>query len=140
MANFKAQAHARELKQRLSLSVASASFSEKLDANGNPELTMVKSGETIVIKIETLDNAGRVDGLGLPQRAYSPHKVQIVQIDIAVNAEARAKALVACAKLGMKLELFEKAAITGDYATDIAGATKVAEIASDEINALTTSQ
>ena len=138
MSNFKAQAHERELKQRLALSLAGAVFSESLDADGFPQLSVIRGAETLFIKISALDNAGRVDGLGLPQRVYSPHKCQILQATAAVDAELRAKAFAACAKLGMKLELFEIALLPPSF--DLTGASLVASIPSDEINPLTQSQ
>ena len=138
MSEFKAQAHMRELKQRLGLAIAGAVFTDALDASGQPELKLVANAETIFIKISMLDNAGRVDGLGLPQRVYSPHKVQLLQDDTAADKAVRAKALAACAKLGMKLELWEKAVLPASF--DLSGATQVAEIRSDEIHALTMSQ
>jgi hypothetical protein len=138
MTAFKCQAHSRELSQRLKLSIADLAIEEALDANGMPELKIEKGSEAILVKIETLDNAGRVDGLGLPQRVYSPHKCTILQADAASDLEVRAKVLAACAKLGMKLMVYEAAAVPASW--DLAGATKTAEIASDEINPLTQSQ
>lgn len=140
MSEFKAQAHARELKQRLSLSVSGLTVSEDVDANGFPALKFVKSGETIFVKISTLPMpTGRVDGLGLPQRAYSPHQAQMLQDgDTVTNKELRAKVLAACAKLGMKLEIWENNTLPSSF--DLTGATLIASIASDEIHPLTMSQ
>ena len=139
MSAFKCQAHSRELKQRLSLSIAGAAFSEALDAQGQPQLKIVKGSETMFVAISMDGNAGRVDGLGLPQRVYSPHICQILQDgDTISDKEVRAKVLSACGKLGMKLELWEKNTLPASF--DLAGATKVASIASDEINPLTISQ
>lgn len=140
MSEFKAQAHARELKQRLSLSVSGLTISEDVDANGFPILKFVKGSETIFVKISTLAMpSGRVDGLGLPQRAYSPHQVQMLQDEDTISdKELRAKALAACAKLGMKLELWEKATLPSSF--DLTGATLAASIPSDEIHPLTMSQ
>lgn len=138
MTAFKCQAHSRELSQRLKLAIADLAIDEALDANGMPELKIAKGAETLFVKIETLDNAGRVDGLGLPQRVYSPHKCTILQDAAASDLEVRAKVLAACAKLGMKLLVFENAAMPTSW--DLTGATKTAEIASDEINPLTQSQ
>lgn len=139
MSEFKAQAHARELKQRLQLSVAGAALSDSLDSSGLPVVKLTKGSESIFVKIGLADNAGRVDGLGLAQRVYSPHVAQLLQEKSAsaTELEARAEVLAACAKLGMKLEVWEKAT---PASFDLTGATKVATIASDEINPLTMSQ
>jgi hypothetical protein len=138
VSQFKAQAHSRELKQRLSLSLSGATFSEALDAAGLPQLKIVKGSETMHVAIILDSNAGRVDGLGLPQRVYSPHICQMLQDDAASDLEMRAKVLAACAKLGMKLEVWEIATVPASF--DLTGATKTATIASDEINPLTVSQ
>jgi hypothetical protein len=140
MAEFKAQAHSRELKQRLSLQVSGLTVTEAFDSNGFPSLTLVKGSETIFVKISTLPMpSGRVDGLGLPQRAYSPHQVQILQdLDTISDKDLRAKTLAACGKLGMKLELWEKAALPSSF--DLTGATLISTISSDEIHPLTMSQ
>lgn len=139
MSEFKAQAHARELKQRLQLSVEGAALSESLDASGLPVLKLTKGSESIFVKIGLAGNAGRVDGLGLSQRVYSPHVCEILQEEAAVATEldARAKVLAACAKLGMKLDVWE---VTAPSAFDLSGATKVASIASDEVHSMTMSQ
>jgi hypothetical protein len=129
----------RELKQRLSLSISGAVFTESMDAAGFPEMKVVASGETIFVKIETLDNAGRVDGLGLPQRVYSPHKCEILQdADTISSLAVRYTILGACAKLGMRLEIWEKAALPSSF--DLSGATQVDVIRADEINPMTSSQ
>ena len=138
MANFKAQAHMRELKQRLSLSIAGAVFSDSVDANGNPEMKMASGAEIQFIKIQDVGNAGRVDGLGLAQRAYSPHQVQILRDAAVSDAAAREKLSAACAKLGMKMEIWQDASMPAIF--DLSSATKVVEIRSDEINPLTSSQ
>lgn len=139
MTAFKSQAHMRELKQRLQLSLSAAAFTDALDNNGLPSLKIVKGSETMFIKIDLYDNAGRVDGLGLAQRVYSPHKCQILQDEDTISDKAmRAIVLAACAKLGMKIELWEKATLPSSF--DLAGATLAAEIRSDEINPLTQSQ
>jgi len=138
MTSFKAQAHMRELKQRLSLSIAGATFSDSTDANGNPSMTMTSGAEVQEVHIEDVGNAGRVDGLGLPQRAYSPHKVQVLRDPTASSVEAREKLTAACAKLGMKMEIWEVTPMPASF--DLTLATLVAEIRSDEVNPLTQSQ
>lgn len=144
MTVFKAIATMRELKQRMQLCGAFDSFVDAVDASGNPILVAIKGAEKHFIKIEPVDNAGRVDGLGLSQRVYSPHIARLIQEDTATAAEvaARAFCLAALCKLGMKLEIQEgpAAGAAADYAAaDVLGVV-VATIPSDEIHGLTMSQ
>jgi hypothetical protein len=138
MAQFKSQAHARELKQRLSLLVSGLSISENVDSNGMESLKLVKGSETIFIKIDVSDNAGRVDGLGLPQRVYSPHICQILRDNTPSDLALREIVVAACAKLGMKLEIYEIATLPSSF--DLTGANLIVSIPSDEIHGLTLSQ
>jgi hypothetical protein len=138
MAQFKSQAHARELKQRLSLLVSGLSISENVDSNGMESLKLVKGSETIFIKIDVSDNAGRVDGLGLPQRVYSPHICKILRGDTPSDLALREIVVAACAKLGMKLEIYEIATLPSSF--DLTGANLIVSIPSDEIHGLTLSQ
>lgn len=138
MAQFKSQAHARELKQRLSLLVSGLSISEDVDSNGMESLKLVKGSETIFIKIDVSDNAGRVDGLGLPQRVYSPHICKILRDDTPSDLALREIVVAACAKLGMKLEIYEIAILPSSF--DLTGANLIVSIPSDEIHGLTLSQ
>jgi len=138
MAQFKSQAHARELKQRLSLLVSGLSISENVDSNGMESLKLVKGSETIFIKIDVSDNAGRVDGLGLPQRVYSPHICKILRAATSSDLALREIVVAACAKLGMKLEIYEIAILPSSF--DLTGANLIVSIPSDEIHGLTLSQ
>lgn len=137
---FKAQAMMRDLKQRLQLTVAgSVTYTDSLDANNFPSLKVVKGSETIFVHIEDVGNAGRVDGLGLAQRAYSPHKVQILQdLDTISDRDLRAKVLAESVKCGAETELWEKATLPSTF--DLSGATLQATIKSDAINPLTAQQ
>lgn len=152
MSVFKASAHMRELKQRLSLLLPASSISESADsADQMPLLVVVSNGEHQHVKIEVDGNQGRVDGLGLPQRAYSPHICKLVQESAAPagaqEASARAKVIAACAKLGMKLMIDQAAGVGAEsnWADAVAavaadgGAVKMS-LPSDEINPLTSSQ
>jgi hypothetical protein len=142
MSLFKAQAHMRELKQRLQLSMASAVFTDSFDTNSMPIEQVVNAGETNFIKIEVDATAAsaRVDGLGLAQQVYSPHKVTILRSTPAGAADyaTRERIVAACAKLGMKLDIYEQTGQPSSY--NLAGATLVVELRSDEINPLTQSQ
>lgn len=151
MSVFKASAHMRELKQRLSILLPSSTLTEASDTDQMPLLVVKTNSEYQNIKIDVDGNQGRVDGLGLAQRAYSPHICHIAQESAAAassdEAAARAKTLAACAKLGMKV-IIQEAADAGLAANWAAAQAAVAADAgavtitlpSDEINPLTSSQ
>jgi hypothetical protein len=150
MSAFKAQAHIRELKQRLQLTMPSATITEAMDADGFSSLKIVNSTEVFLCKVITDGNAGRVDGLGLPQRSYSPHIAQALQDSDQTSAASKAlkaRMSAALAKLGMKMIIKEDTkanlaaatAATFDAAYAAAPAT-VITMGSDEINPLIQSQ
>lgn len=130
MSVFKAQAHSRELKQRLSLSYKGATIAESQDNDGFPILTITKATATSVVKIYMDGNAGRVNGLNLPQQVFSPHICEVTQddlIDDADKSEMVARVTAAVAKLGMKVIIKDST-------------TTLAILKSDEINPLIQSQ
>ena len=131
MAAFKAQAHARELKQRLALSYKGTTIAETQDADGFPTLTLTNGAATSVIKIYMDGNAGRVNGLNLPQQVFSPHICEVNLDDGTTTAEIEmnSRVIAAVAKLGMKV-IIKNAAGTVTHAT----------LGSDEINPLIQSQ
>ena len=146
MSAFKSQAMIRELKQSLELQVAGVSFLEGTDASFFPILLASKGGEALFVKIEMVsDPAGHKDGLDLPQRLYSPHRI-IIERD-STMAQAAFKEIVSAeaVKLGSKVAVYEKAGIAAETAIsgyDLAGATLVVELATDTLkqNPLTNSQ
>jgi hypothetical protein len=149
MSAFKAQAHMRELKQRLQLTMASATITEALDADGLPAIKIELSTEVAFAKIALADNAGRVDGLGLAQRVYSPHIAEMIQDSdqtSAASKELKARLTAAMCKLGMKLAIKEDdkatlaAASAAAFDATFAAATAVVTLPSDEINPLIQSQ
>lgn len=150
MSVFKAQATMRELKQRLQLQMPSAVISDAQDSDGYPAIMVTIASNHALAKIAQDGNAGRVDGLGLPQRSYSPHIAQLIQnndLATVAAAELKARMVAAMGKLGMKLVI--KADADADLAsagaagfdTEWAAAPDaVATIRSDEVNPLTQSQ
>ncbi|MGH7240989.1 MAG: hypothetical protein ACREGB_01695 [Candidatus Saccharimonadales bacterium] len=147
MAIFKAQAHARELKQRLFLSIKGVTLADAADsADGFPVLFISRNSENMFVKIQMLpDTAAHVDGLGLPQRLYSPHQCLLVEepAATAIDFDMRYRVLDAVAKLGMKLDIYEGTGVVTDttYAAALAHATTlVSDIRSDEVHPLTESQ
>lgn len=170
MALFKAQAHARDLQQRLQILVPTAVFNAtptapQLDALGFPIISFTHAGETQWIYITTEyaaetgapvgsdPNGGQgatpsnhVDGLGLPQRVYSPHMCQIYREAIATppaDNNGQNAVLAAVALMGMKVLIWEGTGV--ESTTTLAGAqaaatTLVTKVPSDYINPLTNSQ
>lgn len=146
---FKSQAIARDLAVRLKNRVAGIAIEEGLDADRFPTLKCSIGAKSLFIRLSTdyerSEEDGHVDGLGLAQRVYSPHKCELLQEAAATPADAttlemRAQALAECSKLGMKLVVREGTAVedAATYAAaDAAAGTKVAEIKSDDIHPLT---
>jgi hypothetical protein len=125
MSAFTAQAKMAELIQRLQLQMASATFSQSNDVSGFPQVVVTyvapdASTDSALLKImvDPAENypasvpsgsgfdAGRTDGLGLPQRLYSPHIVELVQdSDQTSHAAVILKARLASStgKMGIKI-------------------------------------
>ena len=146
MAIFKAQAHMRELKQRLSILLSGKAQKDSTDLNGMPQLELSASGEQIFIKIQPLaDFSQHVDGIGLAQRVYSPHECLILREEAASASDpsARETVFAACAKLGMRVTVKEGSGVgsAASYsaAESLASSTAVS-LPSDEVNKLTVSQ
>ena len=142
MAAFKAQAMSRRLKQQIPQIVAGTTIVESFDTDGFPILAVTKSAKTVFVKIETKGNGGRVDGLGLAQRAYSPHKVMILRENIGTTLEPtqwpmREAVLAECIKLGAEVQLWEMEAPTS---FDLTTATLLITLPADPINKLTNGQ
>ena len=142
MTAFKAQAMSQRLQQQLNVSMQGLAFVLSFDSNGYPTLAVTKSAETVWVYIADQGNAGRVDGLGLPQRAYSPHVVQILREDWAGNTaptqlEMRERITAECVKLGAEVQIWEHEAPTAFVLT---GAALIADIFPDPINKLTNGQ
>ncbi len=149
MSVFKAQATMRELKERLSLQLPSATISDAQDANGYPEIRVLYSTEIATAKISQDGNAGRVDGLGLSQRSYSPHLAELLVDDdqtSAASRELKARMTAAMGKLGMKLTIKSDdkanlpATAAGHDAAFAAAPNTDAVIRSNDVNPLTQSQ
>lgn len=151
MSAFKAQAHMRELVQRLKLSLAGATIDQSQDADGMPSIRIALGGEVACLRIKMDGNASRVDGLGLPQRVYSPHIAEMLQDADQISAESKKLKLrmaAAVAKLGMKVISWEidkadipvSAADFGAVADLSVVCTHIDTIPSDEINPLIQSQ
>lgn len=135
MSAFKAQAMMRELKQSLELLVPGLSIEEGTDASFFPLLRAAKGGESLFVKIEMLpDLAGHKDGLDLPQRIYSPHKITIERDAVMVEAAFKEIVSSECVKLGSKVSIYEKAGVAASTdltGFNLTGATLVVELKVD---------
>jgi hypothetical protein len=157
MSAFTAQAKMQELKQRLQLQMPSAVITQAQDASGFPAISVALSSDTAMLKI-LVDPAtsapngqeqGRVDGLGLSQRLYSPHICEMLQDSdqtSAASKELKARLAAAASKMGLKLiiaeELLASIVAAGPVGFDAAFAAATAQVCtirSDEINPLTQS-
>lgn len=131
---FTAQALARKLKENLDLSIGGEEISVVFDSAGFPELKISKSSEAFFAKIEMIEPSGHVDGLGMVQRQYSPHKISVIVDPAATEKDVNYKLIVKCAALGMKVEIYEGAVLAlANYAAAKAVSTIVSTIKSHEI-------
>ena len=120
---FAAQALSRKLKENLDLSLSGDAYSESLDANGYPMLKLVVNSEAFFAKIEPIEPSGMVDGLGLPQRQYSPHKITLILDPAATGKAVHYKFIAKATALGMKVSIYEGAVLAlADYASALAAA------------------
>jgi hypothetical protein len=129
----------RNLKQELSLALASVVFTDSQDANGMPILKLVASGETIFVKIEAEDpNDGRQNAVGGAQARYSPHKSTILRDSTAVSEAVRIQVLAKCVLQGTRVDIYEVDPLPSSY--DLTGATLITSEFPDSINKLTDQQ
>jgi hypothetical protein len=135
--NFKAVALVRRLKQQLSLQYAGLVLVDSFDTDDMPILSITSGAELIFVKIMTRDSI-RVDGLGLPQRAYSPHKVIVLRDSTISVAAVREIVSAECERLGTEVQVWHKAGLASwaDFAT----ATKIVDMFNDPVNPLTNAQ
>lgn len=134
---FKAQAMARRFKQQVALVVSGLTLTESFDSSNYPIEKVVKGAEIVWVKIESRGNAGRVDGLGLPQRAYSPHKVIILRSSTATDVAVREACMAEAVRLGTLVEIWEAATVP---AYDLSSAVLVASMPNDPVHGLTNAQ
>jgi hypothetical protein len=140
MAN-KADALTRVLKERLEFRLSSKSVALSSDANGNPILlisdgTAAVGEDNLLIRIAPMaDDIARKDALGLSQRVYAPHTIDILEqknatTTVTTTHATLAQALCEIAKLGCDAKLWAQADATNAVvaATQIAAATLVADL------------
>ena len=142
LAPFKSQALMRDLKQRIGLTLAGATYTDSLDASSYPQMLVVKGSESSFLKIEATDNAGRIDGLGISQTSYGPHKLTLIQVADAdaSDDEQRAKVMAEAVKTGCEVWVYSHAAVAFPTTWALTGCTLRAVIKSDAINPLTSQQ
>lgn len=136
MSQFTAQAQMQGLKERLNLVMKGHALSDSFDANGYPILRVLDASENQFIAIIPIAASGFVDGFGLTQRHYSPSMAVLVREATAttVNVEGTVQVMAQCAKLGMKLEIWEGTGVKviTDYATALAAATLIVTLPANE--------
>ena len=79
MSSRKAQALSARLQQQLNVSKLGLALVTSYDSDFYPTLAVSLGAETEWLHFASLGNAGRVDGIGMPQRDYSPHMVQLLR-------------------------------------------------------------
>ncbi len=110
----KANSIARQLKEDLALRLSSLAIADGYDASGNPQVTLgtlLAASESAYIRVIP-ESTIQVDGLGLTQRVYTPHIIQIVlEMFTTTNltymtAPKLMLLLGECLKHGTKVELY----------------------------------
>lgn len=139
MSTYKSLVMAKKLKDIMTILLPSTwVITDGFDASGNPTLTMQQDSswaaaeQKAFVRIKHVPvDANAKDGLGLSQREFTPHVVQVV-----VEASATAtisvmqtKFLVPilgeCLKLGSTLEVYHSANTNDPDVADITGAPQV---------------
>jgi len=145
---FKSQALSRDLAVRLKNRGVSV-VSEDVDSDGFPIIKCEDVNSKFAwIHIQTdyerQEGAGQVDGLGLPQRTYAPHVVEVLKevfLTSSAEEEALATVIVAeCAKLGTKLTVRSGTAVNAAATWTLADSAADVDVAiyeSSDINPLT---
>lgn len=141
MSAFKAQAMARDLRQRLAAQISGLTITEAYDADFMPILKFVDGSETMFAKIEVVPQGdGAVDGLGLEQRVYSPHMITILQKETVDSAGLRAHLLAESSRSGTKVRIMQTADLDFPTSYDLTDATEVSSIPSNSWHPLTLSE
>lgn len=146
---FKSQALSRDLAVRLKNRGVSV-VSEDVDSDGFPIIKCDDgTGDSVWIHIQTdyqrQEDAGQVDGLGLPQRTYAPHVVEVLKEETGALYTATIDALATiviaeASKLGTKLSVRAGAGVAAALtwtAADMAAGDVVATYESSDTNPLT---
>jgi hypothetical protein len=123
---FKAQAHMRDLTQRLQILLPTATITQYLDPQGFPYINVSNTvsastdSEWIYITTEP-DPSNHVNSLGLPQTLYSPHECQIyreAQATAPTYQGERNQVLAQASLMGMKVIVQEGTGIAALVVTN----------------------
>lgn len=133
MATYK-ESLARQLAEDLGLRLKALGVATGVDSSGNPTVSvgaMTAGSQSAFVRV--LDQASiQVDSLGLPQRSFGPHVVQIVLetstiATVALMTEANKLKLVGeLLKHGAKVELYLTANLTAPSVAGIAAGNLIA--------------
>lgn len=147
---FKSIAIMRDLEVRLKNRITSLTVSSDTDSSGYPISRLsVGADQGIYIRTrtdsDTSDAMGKIDGLGLDQRVYAPHIIELLKEDFAGSEAAieqlSSEVLAELTKIGTKVRVTRVNGSKADaYATaeaDMDAAADSYEIRSDDINPLT---
>jgi hypothetical protein len=130
MASYKMASLARQLTEDLGLRLPSLGAVQGVDSSGNATVTLGTLGAGNQCAFVRLQEQASIqtDGLGLAQRSYGPHVIQVVVetstiANVALLTEAnKLKFLGECLKHGVKVELYMTANTTAPSVSGIAAA------------------
>ena len=129
MASYKMASLARQLREDLSIRLPALACVQTVDASGNAVVTvgtLAAASQSAFIRLLEQPSIG-ADSLGLAQRSYGPHVVQIVlETSTIANVPLMTVAnelfvLGAALKHGVKVEIYLTANATGPSVSGITG-------------------
>lgn len=126
MSVFKANAIARNLKERLEASLSDASISTEL-SDSFPVIRVVRGTETILIKVDAFSPiVDSVNLVGNSQEVYAPHKIIILRDNSPSDAPLREVVSAEVAKSGSTFEIYEIASMPASFS--LTGATLLVKV------------
>jgi hypothetical protein len=134
---FKAEAMVRKLQQQLALQVSAVVLSVAQDTDEFPILSVSLGGELIYVKVMARDTI-RVDALGLPQRASSPHNVILFRDSTITSLSLREFVTAECVRLGTEVLIYDYHTVSSW--ANFSSATLRVSMYNDPINKLTNAQ
>lgn len=126
MSVFKANAIARNLKERLEASLANATITSE-NSDSFPVIRVVRGSETVLIKVDVFVPVVDLTNLvGNNQEIYAPHRLIILRDNSPSDVPLREVVTAEVAKSGSTFEIYEIASMPPSFS--LTGATLIVKI------------